>query len=422
MTDKLIVQLLPPAGVDGDEERGIIDRAVQWLRLAGEGSPGAPAAGEGTLSGLLQEAPDHCQWIVLLPGEDVLTTTVRLPKKRRRQAMKALPYMLEDSIASDVTQEHVSVGPDSPDGATLVAVTRKKQLGDLLRTFADAGVTPYRVVPDYAMLRADSESWQVLLSGGRALVRRPDSTGFTAPVSRLALLLNTGREHGKDAPDGKVHFFRTADTSPPVLPASWQAGEELTASPIEHLAAGATATSLNLLQGEFRVVQQGSWNWRAWAAAAVLALAALGIALVETGLETARYNRENRQLQASIMDLAREALPGVTQIRDPQAQLLIAWRQLKNGGAGETGFLALLDRVSPAISQQQVTVQGINFRDGTLTMALQGTSLQQLDDLRQQIELQGLDASLVNAGTDADSAHSSLVIKTGGRQQQRGAG
>jgi len=102
--------------------------------------------------------------------------------------------------------------------------------------------------------------------------------------------------------------------------------------------------------------------------------------------------------------------------------LLIAWRQLKNGGAGEAEFLPLLNRVSPAISQQQVTVQGISFRDGTLTMALQGTSLQQLDDLRQQIEQQGLDASLINAGTDADSAHSSLVIKAGNLPQQRGTG
>jgi len=404
MTDKLIVQLLPPIRAADDEGSGVIDCAAQWLRLAGDEAPAASSPEAGTLAELLQQLPGNCRWIVLLPGENVLTTAVRLPRKRRRQALKALPFMLEDSIASDVMQEHAAVGPDNPDGATLVAVTHKQQLRELLETFAAAGVTPYKVLPDYAALRESPDSWQILLDGDRALVRRPDGTGFTTPVSRLALC------------------FRAADASVPELPGDWQISEQVVANPLQHLADGAAQASLNLLQGEFKTMQQDGWNWRPWAAAAVLALAALCIVLFETGLETARYNRENAQLQASMLELARDALPGVTQIRDPQTQLLIAWRQLKNGGAGEAEFLPLLNRVSPAISQQQVTVQGISFRDGTLTMALQGTSLQQLDDLRQQIEQQGLDASLINAGTDADSAHSSLVIKAGSRQQLGGAG
>ena len=67
-------------------------------------------------------------------------------------------------------------------------------------------------------------------------------------------------------------------------------------------------------------------------------------------------------------------------------------------------------------------MHGINFKDGTLTVALEGTSLQQLDKLRQQIEQQGLSASLLNAGTDSDSARSSLVIKAMTPQAQRSAG
>jgi len=422
MTDKLIVQLLPPIRAADDEGSGVIDCAAQWLRLAGDEAPAASSPEAGTLAELLQMLPGNCRWIVLLPGENVLTTAVRLPRKRRRQALKALPFMLEDSIASDVMQEHAAVGPDNPDGATLVAVTHKQQLRELLETFAAAGVTPYKVLPDYAALRESPDSWQILLDGDRALVRRPDGTGFTTPVSRLALLLNAEQGADKDAPEKKLNCFRAADASVPELPGDWQISEQVVANPLQHLADGAAQASLNLLQGEFKTMQKDVWNWRPWAAAAVLALVAICIGLFETGLETARYNRENEQLQASMMELARDALPGLTQIRDPQAQLLIAWRQLKNGGAGEAEFLPLLNRVSPAISQQQVTVQGISFRDGTLTMALQGTSLQQLDDLRQQIEQQGLDASLINAGTDADSAHSSLVIKAGNLQQHRGAG
>ncbi|MGA9573150.1 MAG: type II secretion system protein GspL [Lysobacterales bacterium] len=424
MTDTLIVQLIPPINGIDDDVHTSIDCAVQWLQVSDAATPGTLNPESGELSRLLQQPPVDCRWIVLIPGEDVLTTTVNLPKKRRRQAINALPFMLEDSIASDVTLEHMAVGPDNAQGETLVAITRKQHLRDLLQAFTDAGITPYKMLPDYAMLPENTDTWQILLSADRAMVRCPDSTGFSTSVSRLALLLNIAKERESGAAARSVNWIRTAGTTAPipVLPEDWKISEQLVASPLQHFAAEATDASLNLLQDEFKVIQQDAWNWRPWATAAVLALVAICIGLLDTGLDTARFNRENDQLQTSMIELAREALPGTKQIRDPQTQLLIAWRQLKNGGSVGAGFLPLLNRVSATINEQPITVNGINFKDGTLTVALQGTSLQQLDNLRQQIEQQGLNAELLNAGTDTDSAHSDLVIKTMAPQAPRSAG
>jgi len=422
MADTLIVQLIPPISRGGEEEAGAIDCAAQWLHLSDEATPDSSHPESGQLSRLLQEPPVDCQWIVLIPGEEVLTTTVKLPSKRRRQAVKALPFMLEDSIASDVALEHLAVGPDNDQGETVVAVTRRQPLRDLLQLITDAGITPYRILPDYAMLQELPDAWQILVSGDRAIVRSPDGTGFSAPLSRLALMLNAGQDLESDHPNRAVRVIRQTDAAAPVLPGSWQIDEQLVASPLQHLAAEPSSETLNLLQGEFRVIQQDSWKWRPWATAALLALVAVTLGLLETGLETIRLNREADQLQASMVELAREALPDAQQIRDPQTQLLIAWRQLNNGGAGDTEFLPLLNRVSATISQQPVTVLGINFRDGMLTLALQGSSLQQLDDLRQQVEQQGLEASLLDASTDADSARSNLAIKSAGPREPRSAG
>jgi general secretion pathway protein L len=422
MADTLIVQLIPPITCTDDEEHGAVDCAAHWFYLPDGATPDAVNPESGQLSHLLQQPPVDCRWIVLIPGEDVLTTTVKLPTKRRRQAAKALPFVLEDSIASDVTLEHLAVGPDNAEGETLVAITRKQLLRDLLRLFADAGIAPDRMLPDYAMLQEMPETWQILVSGDRAIVRCPDSTGFSTSLSRLALLLNTGHDSESDGSNRAARIIRSIDTTAPVLPGNWQIDEQLVAGPLQHLAADTANASLNLLQDEFRVIQQDNWNWRPWATAAVLALVAVTIGLLETGLETVRFNRGTDQLQAAMIELAREALPEAEQIRDPQTQLLIAWRQLNKGGAGDAEFLPLLNRVTAIISQQPVTVNGVHFKDGTLTVALQGSSLQQLDSLRQQVEQQGLYASLLNASTDADSARSNLVITTVAPQEPRSAG
>jgi len=422
MAETLIVQLLPPLSGGDEGEQILLDCAARWLRLPEEAAPDAPLVETGTLSGLLENPPSDCRWIVLLPGEDVLTTTVRLPSKRRRQALKALPFMLEDSIASDMTLEHVAVGPENAAGETLIAITRKQQLRDLLQLFGNAGITPELMLPDYAMIGEVPDAWQILLSGDRAIVRGPDGSGFTTSISRLPFLLNTAQSAKGDGSGRSVKVIRSRETAAPELRGDWQLEEQVVADELDCLAADPTDASLNLLQGEFRVIQKENWSWGPWATAAVLALAAITISLLETGLETARLDRQAVQLQASMVELAREALPDAEQIRDPQTQLLIAWRQLRTGGAGGAEFLPLLDRVSATIRQQPVIVSGINFKDGTLTLALQGSSLQQLDDLRQQIERQGLDASLLNASTDADSARSDLVIQAEEPQSPRSTG
>ena len=238
MTDTLIVQLIPPisgAGAD-DDEHNTIDCAAQWLHLSSEATPETSNLETGELSGLLLEPPEDCRWIVLIPGEDVLTTTVNLPRKRRRQALQALPFMLEDCIASDVTQEHLAVGPENTEGETLVAITRKQQLRDLLQTFADAGISPFMILPDYAMLQENPDTCQILLSGDRAMVRCPDSTGFSTPISRLALLLNTEQDSESGSITRSVQWIRSADTSVPVLPDDWQINEQLVDDPLQYLA------------------------------------------------------------------------------------------------------------------------------------------------------------------------------------------
>jgi general secretion pathway protein L len=422
MADTLIVQLLPPISGGEDDESGITDCSARWLLLPEEAAPDSLIPESGNLSELLENPPDNCSWIVLLPGEDVLTTTVRLPARRRRQALKALPFMLEDSIASDMTLEHLAVGPDNAEGDTLVAVTRKQKVRDLLQLLDDAGITPEMMLPDYAIIQEVPGAWQILVSGDRAVVRCPDGRGFTSSLERTPLLLNTMLDPENDTAERAVKVIRSDGCPSPTLPEDWQIEERVVSDEMECLAADPSSAALNLLQGEFRVIRQESWNWGPWATAAVLALAAVTIALLETGLETVRLDRQADQLQASMVELAREALPDSEPIRDPQTQLLIAWRQLRTGGAGGAEFLPLLDQVSATISQQPVTVNGIRFRDGALTLALQGSSLQQLDDLRQQIERQGLDASLLNASTDANSARSDLVIQTEGAQRPGSAG
>jgi len=412
MTDTLIVQLYPSPELASGARQDSDDPSARWLHLTGETKTDSSNVNAGELAALLRQPPANCRWIVLVPGEYVLTTTVTLPKRRRSQALQALPFMLEDSVAGDIALEQLAAGSDNAAGDTLVGIARKERLQHWLQLFASAGVTPEVLIPDYLQLPVVADSWQVAICGDRALVRAPDSTGFSTELPSLSALLETGFGQIDKSPIKQIHYLVESGASLPLLADGWETSEQSVHNSLQQLASHCLTAPLNLLQNEFRVVSQSDWNWRPWLAAAILAVAAVGIELLGTGLETARFNLYNEELREEMLYLAEDALPDVRQIRDPQAELLIAWRQWEKKGRGNAGFLPLLDRVSIAINRQPVTVKAVHFRDGALTVALEGTSLQQMDVLRQQLEQQGLYASMLNATTDADSARSDLLIKT----------
>ena len=64
---------------------------------------------KGDAAALAEAALDRIN-IVIVPSEDVLVTTVTLPKMNRSRLLQAIPYALEEQVIEDVDTMHFAAG------------------------------------------------------------------------------------------------------------------------------------------------------------------------------------------------------------------------------------------------------------------------------------------------------------------------
>jgi len=143
---------------------------------------------------------------------------------------------------------------------------------------------------------------------------------------------------------------------------------------------------------------------RPWRATAALLLAGLLVSTVAMGVDYFRLERESDRLRAEIEDTFRKALPGVTRIVNPQAQMQQQLDKVQRGLGAGGSFLGLLARSGTVFKDVQgIEVQGVTFRAGRLDVDLAVSNLQLLDELKQKLSQGGkLSVEIQSATTAAD--------------------
>ncbi len=262
--------------------------------------------------------------VVLAPGEQVLTQSLELPVQSIEKARAAAPFALEDQLAEDPSGLHVALAR-SENGAWRAAVVSRDVMERWQAALAELGITPARLLPDYAALNL-GESARL---GNRVLHRREDGTGF-ALEQPLAAELGIPAE----------------------LP---ELTEAKLAEKLDR------ADSFSLLQGRYRrrhsILPPDLPGLRLTGA---LAAAVLLVFLAATAADALRLQRLEAHYYRAALETTETALPG-TRIVDPERQLRRAL-----GGADDavSDFLPLAAALSAVVAEVPAAqVQRLRYRD-----------------------------------------------------------
>ena len=131
-------------------------------------------------------ALDQHEITVVIPGEQVTTRLVKIPKGSKRHFNKALPFLLEDELATPVEALHFALGKPSDEDQVLCAIIEKQVLNNYLELLTDAGITASNLIPDYWLLAKDSQNQSSTKKfNDKLLVRSSNDTGITIPLALL---------------------------------------------------------------------------------------------------------------------------------------------------------------------------------------------------------------------------------------------
>ena len=385
------------------------DGGLTWLRQSGArisasvaGVPPAEViAGAGDI-------------VVLVPSEDVLLTETKLSARNRAQLLQALPYAVEDQLLSPVEDLHFAASRGDGD-AIGAAVVAKAALQAWLRRLGAVGIRPDVMIPEALALPAGVGRAAALIEEGRAVVRLGAWSAFACSLRELPDWLAQANAASAVAPLS-VHDFRAAAAL--ALPVPVAAYAERQRDPLAFLAANVAAPPLNLLEGEFAPGHRQARGARWWRIAAMLATAAVVLAVANLGFDVLRLSRASSRMNTLAQDAVRKAFPDIDAAqlaRVSPEQLMRGRLDRLRGGAEASGLLRVLRDIAPVLgSTTRIQTRGIEYRNGTLELALRAPDVGALDSVRERLTtVPGLKAEVTAANPGPDGVDGRIRIATG---------
>ena len=195
---------------------------------------------------------------VLINGEQLVLTEVKITARSQRQVTAALPYMLEEQLAAAPESLHIANRASEIKGHYQVAIIDRQLLTKIVTQITDQGIRLVGLYADSQALPATG-STTVLIGDNRALVRQTDGLGFAAALPVASTLLQqTTAQTSATTPTGQIscycvdsnrdsvsQFLRTLNIDPGQCRPLPQ--------PLELLARGLDPDrAINLLQGNFK--------------------------------------------------------------------------------------------------------------------------------------------------------------------------
>ncbi|CDT92821.1 General secretion pathway protein L [Vibrio coralliirubri] len=352
---------------------------VQWL-VWSTSQQEVIASGELSSWEQLDELTPYAEkrsCIALLPGNECLIKRVEIPKGAARQFDSMLPFLLEDEVAQDIEDLHLTILDKDATHATVCGVDREwlKQALDLFR---EANIIFRKVLPDTLAVPFEEQGVSALQIDQHWLLRQGNYQAVSISEAWLPMFLQSDWVVADDEEQATTIFSYTAMPNEDV---QQQSGANWQAKPAELvmslLSQQAITSGVNLLTGTFKTKSSFSKYWRVWQKVAIAACLLVAVIVTQQVLKVQQYEAQAQAYRMESERIFRAVLPGKQRI--PTVSYLK--RQMndeakKYGGSGDgdslLGWLALLPETLGQV--KSIEVESIRYDGNRSEIRLQAKS------------------------------------------------
>jgi general secretion pathway protein L len=407
MTETLVIRL-----------RSTEDAPASWLIIDGTGARSGPVV-NGPIGDALALAQGH-RTVVVLPAAEVTLAEPDLPPVRgAARIAQAVPFALEESLASELENLHFAVGARNPAvSATPVAIVARSVLDRWQATWEAAGIRPHAAYAESSLIPAAPAATVLVLDEGTLHVRRPGAVAYALDALSLAPALELALAPSTEAAEHVTFYAGTADyeANKDVVEGLRERTATLQVKLLPDgvlplLAAQlSTARPVNLLQGDYAPPSSFGPQLRQWRVPAALAVATLLVFIGSQALELWQLRKAERDLDAGIAQTFNSILPGQPMV-DPRAQVQGV---LARAGGGQGALLPAVSLLAQAMSQAPSTrVEGLSYRAGVLELRVVAPTIEALDGIRQAMSSRGASVELQSTNPRGQQVEGRLHVRLG---------
>jgi len=351
----------------------------RWVEIDRDGRTGPSGTSE-----IIAEVPvsKRVRRIVgVVPGEHVGLREVQVPARNRAKALSAIPYILEDNLATDVEDLFFALLRwDS--GRALVAVVEQERM----RTWCESARSLSRpidaMLPDYLLLPAHPQARYTVAvrDDGCICVRGPENDGMCLDRDAIALWWRELKDTSASVAVNDAEVARDLVSMGGNLINQWDIGHDFVAW-LQY--GGRSVPDVNLLQGDYAPPGKAGLHKGYRVAAAIL----LGALVLRAGVDAFDYfalGAQESKLDQDIVATMRRAFPAARVVRG--AERTIVEREVKQALSGQRDggdFQYLLGVLARAIRPGTGYIEDITYRDSALLVSCTTRDFAALDRLRE---------------------------------------
>jgi len=396
--------------------RAAEDAPASWLIVDSNGARSGPVHA-GPIADALPLAQNR-RVVLLLPGAEVGLAEPELPLRGGAKLAQAIPFALEEQLASDVEGLHFAMG--AREGGTLgtpVGAVSRGLMDRWITSCEAAGIKASLAFADTIAVPVSPNGCTLLIDDDSLYVRRSDGVPYVLDAQPLSAALSLAMASSSAAAD-HVSLYAT--------PEEYEKHREdieglrrdtatlqvklMPEGPLPLLAAQvAGLQGVNLLQGSYARKQTGGVALRQWRLPIGLAAGVVLMFLLSQGISMWQLSRAEKQLDAQIAQIFQSVLPGQP-IVDARAQMEGV---LGHGGATGT-LLPALSHLARALAKSPGgRVEAMSYRSGALDLRLVAPTVEALDGIKQAMSQEGANVELQSATPRGNVVEGRLQVKLG---------
>jgi general secretion pathway protein L len=407
MTETLVIRL-----------RSTEDAPASWLIIDSNGARSGPLV-NGPIADALRLSQSR-RTVLVLPAAEVTLAEPDLPPVRGASRIaQAVPFALEEQLASDLENLHFAVGPRNPSAsATPVAIVARSVLERWQAVWEAAGIHPDAAYAESSLIPTAPNATVLVLDEATLHVKRPGAVAYALDALSLATALELALAPSSEGGEHVTFYAGTADYE--VNKDLIEGLRERTATlQVKLLPDGVlplfaaqlpTARAVNLLQGTYAPPSSFGSQLRQWRVPAALAAATLLVFLGAQGVKLWQLRQAEQKLNAEIAQTFESILPGQPMV-DPRAQVQGV---LARAGGGAGALLPAVSLLAQAVAQVPATrVESMNFRGGVLELRVVAPTIEALDGIREVMSSRGATVELQSTNPRNQQVEGRLHVRLG---------
>ncbi|MGB3622264.1 type II secretion system protein GspL [Ketobacter sp. MCCC 1A13808] len=448
MTSKVFVRLVNESQwvtflkeiLPGEPMEVPVDLFVEWTSADLDASVSEPQVlpFADFVTHLHSEWPHSYQYGIdlIISGANVITTEVNIPSRQMRQIAQALPYMIEDQLAHDVSESHLVTGPRDAEGMLPVVAVPVSLLECLRQLFEQFDLPLDSVLPDMLCLPHREGEWTVLFEGRHLMIKRGSHAGLTIEMDAAPVVLGSIIENWGNKPEILRILFCMQNLNENVKNwiktqiAAHVVGEEVEVQYEEvnsgdfmvicdhlHQTLGAKKPAYDLLQGRFASSgrrRPTSFKWQP-----IAALVGVFVVMYTAFLYTQSWqvNKEVARLDAETKTLYKRLFPRDKRVVNVRRQMEQHIKTFQNGSNGDS-FMTLLALAGEQIhttNRSKATLKpkrvAYDEGQGDLRLDLVVEDFTQLEQFKTRLQQASLAVETASATQDKEGVKARLKIR-----------